>query len=183
MTTRLARLSMTSTPNLPDGLIDAMCRYSEGLLSEQQIRKRYRLSDATWEALGADDRLIEQIEAQKLKRERLGLTARERAQRAFSSAPVVLSGILNDPSAPARSRIESAKELRVVAANGPEAAPATDEKFHITIVLSADEKIHIDKQRGKVDPHDGEIIDHAPQDLLAIAAANKRTDDGNGNPI
>jgi len=157
-----------------------LCRFAENLASEAQIRKKYRLSDASWETLGANDTLVEQTEAEKLRRERLGLTARERAQRAFSRVPTVLDGILNDDSASPRHRIESAKELRVIADNGPEATPAAD-IFRIVINLGGDQ-IKIDKALGKVDPHDGEVID-GTHGLLPVIAARKREDDGSGEPV
>src|SRR5262249_54875678 len=56
-------------------------RYADGLLSEQDVKKKYRFDDATWERLGKDDALVEAIEAEKLRRIRNGSTKRERAQQ------------------------------------------------------------------------------------------------------
>jgi hypothetical protein len=112
-------------------------RYCEGILGEKFLRRKYRFDDSTWESLGNDDALVEKIENEKLRRIRDGTSARERAQVHFATAPDVLGGILNDQHASPRHRIESAKELRTVAANGPESAPASD-RFVITINLSAD---------------------------------------------
>ena len=178
---------MGDTKSLLDNheFIVSLARYAEGQegYTEAAVRKRFRLPDDVWTGLGNDDELVSAIAEEKAKRVRNGACARERAQQIFATAPDVLGKILNDDSASPRHRIEASKELRTVAANSPEAAPASDERFQITIVLSADEKIHIDKAIGKVDAHAGEIIDHAPQDLLPIIAANKRTDDGNGEPL
>ena len=161
-----------------------LARFSEKLLTEAEVRKKYRLPDDVWAGLGNDDELVEAIEAEKVRRIRNGATARERAQQLFAAAPDVLGKILNDDSASPRHRIESARELRAVAANSSEAAPATDEKFTITIVLNADEKIHINKATGIV-PHDSEILEHdadtASQKLLPMIASKK--DDDHGNPL
>jgi hypothetical protein len=120
-------------------LITDMARYADGTLTEQQVKQKYRFDADVWEQLGNNDALVEKIEAEKARRIRRGDTARERAQLLFADAPTVLGSIMNDPSSSARHRIESAKELRVVADNGPEASPpASAEKFEIIINLGAD---------------------------------------------
>src|SRR5262245_63580335 len=93
-------------------------RYAEGLLSEKEVKKKYRFDDQTWERLGEDEALIEAIEAEKTRRIRNGSTARERAQQLFATAPNVLGDILHDDGTSARSRIESARELRQIADSG-----------------------------------------------------------------
>jgi len=157
-------------------------RYAEGLFSEQAVKKKHHFDDATWARLGDDEALIEAIEAEKIRRVRDGSAARERAQQLFATAPSVLGDILHDDSASPRHRIESARELRQIAANGPEAAPAAD-RFVITINLGA-EVLHFDKSiaidANDVDPND---TDTAPQGLPAIVAANQRKDDGGGDPL
>jgi hypothetical protein len=176
---------MGSVPDLPqsvmknDELISDLCRFAEGLLTEKQVRKKWHfLDDSAWAKLGEDDALVEQIELESSRRERLGLTARERAQRAFSRAPNVLANILDDDSASPRHRIESAKELRVIADNGPEGAPEPGERYQIVINLGADHKIKIDKP---IKPTASRTIDHRTIDhdvppLLAAIARKK--DDG-----
>jgi hypothetical protein len=158
-----------------------LARYAEGSLSEQQVKKKYHFDDATWALLGENDALVERIEAEKVRRVRNGNAARERAQQIFAKAPSVLGDILHDDGASPRHRIESARELRQIAASGPETAAASD-RFQITINLGAD-VLHFDKSiaidANDVDPND---IDTAPQGLLPIIAAKKR-DDGNGEPV
>jgi hypothetical protein len=157
-------------------------RYGEGLLSEEAVRRKYCFDDGAWGKLGDNEALIEAIEAEKIRRVRDGSAARERAQQLFATAPSVLGNILHDDSASPRHRIESARELRQIAANGPEAAPAAD-RFVITINLGA-EVLHFDKSiaidPNDVDPND---TDTAPQGLPAIVAANQRKDDGGGDPL
>jgi hypothetical protein len=73
--------------------------------------------------------------------------------------------------------------MRAIAATGQDAVP-TSERFQITIVLSADEKLVIDKPiaLGRLDDN-GEIIDDtAPQELLPMIAS-KREDNGGGQPL
>ena len=176
--------------NLTDNLelITDCCRYSEGLLSEAAVRKKYRFDEATWKRLGEDEGFIEAIELEKTRRVRSGAAKREKAQALVVQACDVLGEIMRDADASPKHRIDASKALDAFADNGPERAPASDERFTISIILSADEKLVVDKKRGKIDPHDAEIIDHDDHDddttpLLAAIAANKRTDDGNGDPI
>ena len=88
-----------------------------------------------------------------------------------------------DASASPKHRINSAKALDAFAANGPEAAPASD-RFQITINLGSD-VLHFDKSiaidANDVDPFND--TDTTPQELLAAIAANKRKDDGGGEPV
>jgi|SRR5262249_38562868 hypothetical protein len=179
---------MGDVVNFPTSLIEdgdfilACARYADGLLTEAQVKKRFNFDDDTWKRLGENEPLIAAIEAEKERRIRNGETARERAQKLYAQAPDVLGGIMHDDGASPRHRIESARELRQIAANGPEAAPASD-RFQIIINLDGDierydKSIAIDPN--DVDPND---TDTTPQGLLPIIAANKRKDDGGGEPI
>ena len=152
-------------------LIQDLCRYAENLLSEQQVRKKYRVDNETWECLGSNDSLVEAIEAEKTRRIRNGSTARERAQQHFASAPNVLGNILNDDGASPRHRIESARELRQIADNGPGATPAAD-RFIITIDLGEDQKLTIDKPR-KPGLDDDKVI----EGTTSQAAITDKTED------
>jgi hypothetical protein len=117
-------------------LVADCVRFYEGLLPEKDVRRKY---DFDWERLGADDALIEAIENEKLRRTQNGDTAREKAQKHFVKAPDVLASILDDAGASPRHRIESSRELRVIAGVGPEATPAADrDRFVITINLGPD---------------------------------------------
>ena len=119
-------------------LIADLARFSEGVLTEQQIRRKWRhLDNNVWEA--PDDALVDAVEAERVRRIRSGRGAREKAQNLAIQAPDILGTIMtNDGNSP-RHRIEAAKELRVVADNGPEVAPAAAaaERFQIIIDLSA----------------------------------------------
>jgi hypothetical protein len=188
---RLVRHWLTTSPidvttsNLVENhdFISDLARYAEGLITEEAVKKKWHFDTATWEALGADDVLVERIEATKTARIRSGSGARERAQVLFATAPTTLGAILNSDSMPARNRIEASKELRQIAVGGPETIP-TSEKFSITINLSADEVIRINRPIAAGVDDDGNVIDAAPQGLLAaITAGNKSRGGGDGEPV
>jgi hypothetical protein len=153
-------------------------RYADGLLPEQDVKKKYRFDDDTWARLGENDALVEAIEAEKTRRIRNGSTKRERAQKLVAEAPGVLGDIMLDANASPKHRIDASKTLDAFAANGPEAAPAAD-RFVITInlggdVLKFDKSIAIDAN--DVDPNDTSTT------MLPIIAAKKKND-GDGEPI
>jgi hypothetical protein len=177
-------------------LVEDLARYSEGLLDEVAVKKIYRFSDEDWDRMASNDELIEKIEAERRRRIRDGSSAREKAQQLFAQAPSVLGGILHGDGVSPRHKIESARELRTIAANGPEAtAPAT--RFEIRIDLGEG---HVETYSKSIEctPHDFDPFhpdtdtstntntdtDTAPQGLLtAIAAKSRSGDGGSGEPI
>jgi len=155
-----------------------LARFAEGITTEEAIRKKYRLADDVWTKLGGDDELVRAITDEKTRRIRSGATKRERAQMLVVAAPDVLSGILLDANASPRHRIDSAKALDDFAANGPDAAPASD-RFQITINLGAD----LD---GKpvIERYDKSIAinaDDTPPVRAAITA--KKREENGGEPV
>jgi hypothetical protein len=92
------------------------------------------------------------VEAERVRRVRSGRAAREKAQNLAVQAPDILGTIMtNDGNSP-RHRIEAAKELRVVADNGPDVAPAASvEKFLIQIFnpdkFGRRRNLHVPKQQ------------------------------------
>ena len=167
-------------------LITDCCRYSEGLLPEAAVRKKYRFDDATWERLGKDDQLVEAIELEKVRRVRSGAAKREKAQSLIVQAVDILGQIALDDNANARHRIDATKALDTLADPGPTHAPDSGERYRIIINLGNDRHV-IDKQIRPVAPGENvEILEPADDantaPLLAMIAANKRTDDGNGEP-
>src|SRR6478752_6788815 len=130
------------------------------------------------EELGLFDFQIELAFAPKREHRRLrtGATKRERAQIEIVDAPPILGGIMRDPNANERHRIDSIKTLDALASTGAEAA-AAGARFEITINLGAD---HIEYYFKSVatDPDDtnpNEI--DAPAVVAAIAT---KKDDGGG---
>src|SRR5262249_48960162 len=105
-------------------LISDLARFAEAqpLCTESAIRKKWRLSEETWELLGSSDELVRAIEEEKTRRIRSGATKRELAQGHVIRGPGVLATIMDDPKANARHRVDSIKALNAIADPGPEAA-------------------------------------------------------------
>jgi hypothetical protein len=120
-------------------LITDLARFSEALCTESAIRKKWRLSEDTWELLGSSDELVRAIEEEKTRRIRSGAAKRELAQQHIIRGPNVLATIMDDPKANARHRVDSIKTLNAIADPGSEAA-AEQERIFIRIDLSADTK-------------------------------------------
>jgi hypothetical protein len=160
-----------------DELIENLARFADGTLSEAAVKARHHLSNEDWAVLGESDRLVELVEACKLRRIRSGATKRERAQIEIVDAPPILGGIMRDPNANARHVIDSVKALDTLASTGAEAA-AAGARFEITINLGAD---HIERYSKSIaiDPAD---IDPNTIDTTDVIAAitNKSKSGGDG---
>ena len=165
--------------------ISDMARFSESILSEKAIRKKYRLADDIWEKLADDDNLVRAIEAESVRRVRDGSAKKEKAQKLVVAAPDVLSGILLDENANARHRIDSCKVLNDFASNGPAGSPAS-ERFVIRIDLTAGggDVLHFDKSiaidAGDIDPYhpDDADVTSTPWGMFAAIPTRKKDDDG-----
>jgi hypothetical protein len=80
-------------------LLEDLCRFSEQLLSEGYVRKKYRdlLDTDDWIHLASDDSLIELIETRKLQRVRDGSYKRERSQQLVATKAIdALDKIVSD---------------------------------------------------------------------------------------
>jgi hypothetical protein len=143
--------------------ITDLARYVENLLSEQQIKKKYRFDDDTWTKICKDEAFIEAIETEKIRRIHNGAAKRERAQQHIIKAPDILEKIMSDPDENARHRIDSAKALDALADNGPRATPA--DRFIITIDLGEDAKLRL----AEPNPNDIITIDVPRKTPAAIA--------------
>jgi hypothetical protein len=153
--------------------ISDMCRFSENILSEKAIRKKYRLAESDWEKLN-DDELVRAIEAESLRRVRNGDCKRERAQQLVTKAPGILDGIASDVGASPRHRIDAIRTLDTFATNGPQGAPAAD-RFQITINLGADTVLKYDRSIAP-DPNDRDPNDPTPSQVLFPVKASKVDD-------
>src|SRR5215472_14420338 len=92
-------------------LVADLSRYSLGILSQQQVRKKYRFSESVWELLATDDELIRKVELETTRRERSGESKRELAQKHIVRGPDVLAAIMDNPKESARHRVDSVKVL------------------------------------------------------------------------
>jgi hypothetical protein len=164
-------------------LIVDLCRYRESLVSEIFIRRKYRLDNATWERLGSDegDALVEKIEEGSMRRRADGSMKRELAQKHVVRAPTVLAGIMDDQSANARHRIDSAKVLNDLSTNGPAGSTPDTTRFIISINLSAggeEHVLHYNKSRTPLAPGEKDPDDSSDVNMAAIAM--KPTESGGG---
>jgi hypothetical protein len=168
-------------------LVVVCALFAENLMDESTIRKKYRFDDDTWAKLGGDEVLIKAVETERTRRIRDGSSARERAQILFAETPAVLGTILHGDDVNPRHRIESARELRAIAATGPEIAPAAD-RFIIRIDLTAGggDVLEFNKSTtidvNDVDPHHPDA-DTAPGGVVAAIAMNKTKGGGDGEPL
>jgi hypothetical protein len=180
--------------NLPAELInnreflEDCARFSEQILTQAQIVKKYRLDAETLDRLGSDDALVEAIERVKVHRLRSGQCMRERAQVLVATAPQRLGEILNSGGSP-RHVIESAKILQQFAA-GPEAtAAAPVERFVIQINMGNGEVVTYDSPK-TIEPNASSslktgynttenTVDQLSTELIPFVVAKKK-DSGNG---
>ena len=160
-----------------DELIENLARFADGTLSEAAVKARHHLSNEDWAAMGENDRLIELVEAAKLRRIRTGATKRERAQIEIVDGPPILGKIMRDPNANARHVIDSVKALDALASTGAEAA-AAGTRFEITINLGADHIEHYSKSIA-IDANDTDP-NEVERATLAAITMNKSKDDGGG---
>src|SRR5215813_7267571 len=122
-------------------LIEDLCRYSEGILTEKQVRQRWHLAnDEVWTSLGTDESFVERVELEKTRRIRSGATKRELAQLRVVAAPDVLSGILMDPKANARHRIDASKALDDLAGFAPQRSAVDTDRVIIHIDIGGGHK-------------------------------------------
>ena len=158
-----------------DELIENLARFADGTLSEAAVKARHHLTNEDWAALGESDRLVELVEAAKLRRIRTGATKRERAQIEIVDGPPILGKIMRDPNANERHRIDSIKTLDALASTGAEAA-AAGARFEITINLGSDTERY--SKSIAIDPND---VDPNHVDTTdVIAAITMKKDDGSG---
>jgi hypothetical protein len=85
-----------------DELIENLARFADGTLSEAQVKARHHLTNKAWRAMGESDRLVELVEAAKLRRIRTGATKMERAQIEIIDGPPILAKIMRSPDSNAR---------------------------------------------------------------------------------
>ena len=91
-------LHSRSIPLEDDELIENLARFADGTLSEAAVKSRHHLSNEDWAALGESDKLVELVEACKLRRIRTGATKRERAQIEIVERPQFSAGSCVTPT-------------------------------------------------------------------------------------
>jgi hypothetical protein len=156
--------SISSLIENQDLILDC-CKFAEGLKTEKAIRKKWHFDETTWSELGKDEAFIEKVDRVRELRTKTGACARERAQQVFEKCPPALEKILDDKSANPRHVVEVSREIRAIAAVGPEAQPTT-EMFTININLGANEVIRFSKPITPGLDDDGNIIEQKPLPMI-----------------
>ena len=162
-----------------DELIENLARFADGTLSEGQVKARHHLSNEEWAALGESDKLVELVEACKLRRIRTGVTKRERAQIEIIDGPPILGKIMRDPGSNARHVIDAVKTLDGLASNGAEAA-AAGARFEITINLGGD---HIEHYSKSIEVNADDVDPNEIDTGVIAAIATKKPGGGDGGHI
>jgi hypothetical protein len=121
-----------------------VCRHVESLLSADQLRAKYGLTDdEAYAGLSENKPLQRAIAAAKVRRIHDGSASREKAQHKFLSAPDVLAAIIHDPGSGPRHKVDAIRELRACAAVGSETGVAAErERFIINLNFGSGNKIH-----------------------------------------
>lgn len=110
---------------------------------------------------------------------RSGASKRELAQKHVVAAPNVMNEIMTNPDNSPKHRIDSARALDAMAANGSEKT-ADAEKFVISIVLGGETKVY-SQQRKPNEPRTIDADDGEKPAMAAIAA--KKGDGGDDQPL
>jgi len=159
-----------------DELVSDLARFSESILTQEQVRKKHHLlGDEAWEQMGSDDLLVEMVEAEKIRRIKNGSAKRELARLHLVKAPAVLDSILSDPKANPRHRIDSAKALNDLSEFAPQRPAGEEDRVVVRIDLSADTKNPADVltfeavARPNRPSDDANVIDATPLPIQSLA--------------
>jgi hypothetical protein len=126
-------------------------RYTEGLLAEADVKRKWGVSDEAWQGLEQNDAVLEAVQRERERRVMNGAAATEGARRQFVKTPSVLGSILSSDEVSPRHRIEAARELRAIVGANSDPNRQAGEKFTVVINLGADEKRVYDFNRPNLD--------------------------------
>jgi len=140
------------------------CRHIEGLISAEQLRKKYELDDDGWAGLAENEPLQRLVGREKERRILNGTASRERAAHLFVEAPNVLGDIIKDTTASAKNRVDAIRELRACTGIGPEANTAANDRERFIINISfGQHKLQRDIELKPIAPErDLKIIEPTP---------------------
>src|SRR5262245_40295573 len=140
----LRGVSVPLNSDVGGALITDLARNKERLFSDAQVIEKYDITPNDWTAITQSKAIRLLVNAEHERRMLNNDAAREAAAKFFTQAPSVLNGILQDPKAPPRQRIEASKELRATARAGDEKPGAEPDRVIITINLGNDEKLVVE---------------------------------------
>ena len=127
-------------------------RAAEGLITDNELVEIYEITPVDWQNIAKDAALGRAIRAERDRRVRSGVAAREMASKHFVKAPTILDRIMTDDQSNPRHRIEAIRELRQTAIPESPNAQSQSERFIIQINLGADVEVY--NKSIKVDPND-----------------------------
>jgi len=119
-------------------LVTDLTRFAEGLLEEKHVRKKYRFTEDDWTKLGADEKFVEAVELERIRRIRDGSFKREKAQQLIVKGPDVLDSIMMDTKASPKHKVDAIKTLDALADPGAQAAHNDSDRIVIKIDLGSD---------------------------------------------
>ena len=149
-------------------LISDLARFSEGVLTEEQVRRRWPLAtQEAWEQLD-DDLFVKRVEEEKIRRIRSGAYKREASQKLIAEKGVsALDKILSEEKGISpRHKIDAVRTLGQLAGFGPEAA-AEQDMVSIVINLGDGEIYHYGGSAKPVAGNVNRTIDAAPPERAA----------------
>jgi hypothetical protein len=127
-------------------------RAAEGLISDADLREEYEITDAEWKALTKNKILIRAIQAERARRVRSGLAAKEAAAKELATGPQVLGKLLHSDTIHPKHATDLHRELRATAHGGGDGERAADtEKFVITIIMG-EQSEHFEKEIAPTKP-------------------------------
>jgi hypothetical protein len=130
-----------------NSFIGDCARYTEGLISEAEIRSRWGLTDEQWQAFEQNTPILDAVRHERERRIMNGAAVAEAARRQHVNAPSVLGSILSNDGVSPRHRIEAARELRAIAIDNGRSEGHAHEKFTVIINIGKDEKLVFAKDR------------------------------------
>ena len=117
------------------------CRNEEGIFSDDDLKQKWKLTDAEAAAIIADEFVVDAVRAECQRRLWSGLAVKEAAVEALSGAPARLKHMLHDKLEASARRIDSVKVLKDLASgNTPEGMMR--DQFVIRIVTSINDPEH-----------------------------------------
>jgi hypothetical protein len=143
-TVTLRGVAVPLTSDVGGALVTDLARNKEQLFSDAQVIEKYDITPDHWHEITQSKAIRLAVNAEHERRMLNNDAAREAAAKFFTQAPSVLNGILQDPKAPPRQRIEASRELRATARAGDERPGDTPERVIVTINLGNDEKLVVD---------------------------------------
>lgn len=147
----LGGVEVALTSSVGQAFIADCVRSAEGLITDKELAEIYEISPPEWQAIAKNAALGRAIRAERDRRVRSGVAAREAASRHFVKAPNILDRIMSDEQANMRHRVDAIREMRSIAAPAQNNQPDAG-RFIIQINIGDESKTY--NKSIAVDPND-----------------------------